>query len=330
MGHGPRRPTVARRLRARYARLSYRTCDCGRGSPRAPDSARRFFGHSGAGLVGHSMATVLIGTGFELPPFDLPEFPILRADRVPLTLQAKLLEVASKVQKHLGRPALPALFAVEFSGLRHTAELDPCVDLRRESVLGPIEPLPAYMPRPMGMPRSNGRSAFAQIGTEQPDFREIANGSPRRRRPMRSRRCSARIALRTTLPSALNTLQGVRPPMRWRHSPMPARHWWCKSKSIDTYCTCRTYGTCGRLVRTAHSWQMTGDTGIHPASDWRLQILSVRAIVPAARRGGCGRRAEPASVRPLESGQCLRCVAVVPSQCCDNLDTPAGRSDIEF
>jgi len=120
-----------------------------------------------------SLPTVLIGTGFELPPVDLPEFPILRADRAPLAPEAKLLEVVREVQKHRGRPApltLPSLFAAAFRGLRILAELDPYFDLRSEPLVGPIELLPAYLPRP------NRRSVFAYIGTEHPDFREIAQG----------------------------------------------------------------------------------------------------------------------------------------------------------
>lgn len=120
-----------------------------------------------------SIPTALVGTGFELPPVELPEFPILRTDRAPLAPQAKLLDVISKVQKHRGLPApptLPSLFAAEFRGLRILPELDPYADLRREPILGPIEPLPTYMPRP------NGRLVFAYIGTEHPDAREIAEG----------------------------------------------------------------------------------------------------------------------------------------------------------
>lgn len=120
-----------------------------------------------------SYPTVLIGTGFELPPVDLPEFPMLRNDREPLAPQAKLQEVVSEVQKHRGRPeppSLPALFAAEFRGLRVLPELDPYAELRDEPVIGPMEPLPAYMPRP------NSRSVFAYIGDEHPNIREIAAG----------------------------------------------------------------------------------------------------------------------------------------------------------
>ncbi|MDH3232509.1 MAG: hypothetical protein OEQ29_03215 [Alphaproteobacteria bacterium] len=117
--------------------------------------------------------TVLIGTGFELPPAHLPEFPILRDDKEPLAPQAKLQEVVSEVQKHRGRaepPSLPALFAAEFRGLRVLPELDPYAGLRDEPVIGPMEPLPAYMPSP------NSRSVFAYIGDEHPNTRDIAAG----------------------------------------------------------------------------------------------------------------------------------------------------------
>lgn len=120
-----------------------------------------------------TIPSVLIGNGFAMPPHDLPEFPLLRTDRAPLAPEAKLLEVVREVQERRGRPApatLPALFAGEFRGVLTLPELDPYGGQRSEGVLGPIEALPPYAPRP------TGRAVYAYIGTEHPGVREIVAG----------------------------------------------------------------------------------------------------------------------------------------------------------
>jgi UDP:flavonoid glycosyltransferase YjiC (YdhE family) len=118
-----------------------------------------------------SIPTALIGAGFTMPPDDLPEFPLLLPDARPLTPEANLLGVVGEVQARRGRPTpptLPALFAAEFRAVLTLPELDPYLDQRTETVLGPIEPLPVYVPAP------STRSVYAYISTDHPDFREIA------------------------------------------------------------------------------------------------------------------------------------------------------------
>jgi UDP:flavonoid glycosyltransferase YjiC (YdhE family) len=127
-----------------------------------------------AALTAHgSIPLILVGNGFELPPADLPEFPSLRPGAAPLVPEAKLLETVLAVQRHRGRPApqsLPSLFAAEFRAVCALAELDPYADQRHEPLLGPVEPLPAYRPRPADRP------VFAYLGIEHPDIYEIAAG----------------------------------------------------------------------------------------------------------------------------------------------------------
>jgi UDP:flavonoid glycosyltransferase YjiC (YdhE family) len=121
-----------------------------------------------------SIPLALMGNGFELPPTDMPAFPSLKPGVAPLADEAKLLETVTEVQRHRGRdtpPTLPSVFAAEYRGICVLPELDPYGEQRSgEPVLGPVEPLPTYRPRP------DDRSVFAYIGVEHPDLYEISAG----------------------------------------------------------------------------------------------------------------------------------------------------------
>jgi len=127
-----------------------------------------------AALTAHgSIPVALMGSGFELPPTDIAEFPPLKSGVTPVAEQARLLETVTEVQRHRGRDApqtLPSVFAAEYRGVCVLPELDPYSEQRDEPVLGPVEPLPAYRPRP------DDRSVFAYIGVEHPDLYEITAG----------------------------------------------------------------------------------------------------------------------------------------------------------
>ena len=120
-----------------------------------------------------SIPLALMGNGFELPPTNIAEFPPLKSGVAPVAEQAKLLETVTEVQRHRGRDVpqtLPSIFAAEYRGICVLPELDPYGEQRDEPVLGPVEPLPAYRPRP------GDRSVFAYVGVEHPDLYEITAG----------------------------------------------------------------------------------------------------------------------------------------------------------
>ncbi len=127
-----------------------------------------------AALTAHgSIPLALMGNGFELPPTNMPAFPSLKPGVRRVVDETKLLETVTEVQRHRGRDVpqtLPSVFAAEYRGVCALPELDPYGEQRNEQLLGPVEPLPAYRPRP------SDRSVFAYIGVEHPDLYEIAAG----------------------------------------------------------------------------------------------------------------------------------------------------------
>jgi UDP:flavonoid glycosyltransferase YjiC (YdhE family) len=88
----------------------------------------------------------IVGTGFTVPPANGRSFPLLRADLPLVVAESRLLENVHEVQRRRGRPApasLPGLFDAPLRAICCFPELDPYRGVRREPVLGPIEPLPA-------------------------------------------------------------------------------------------------------------------------------------------------------------------------------------------
>jgi rhamnosyltransferase subunit B len=93
----------------------------------------------------HVNPTVLIGSGFTLPPVDGPTFPPLFRNRPPLVPESDMLAEVTRVQHCRNQPApptLPAIFARTDRCLTVLPELDPYQSLRHEEYLGPLEPLP--------------------------------------------------------------------------------------------------------------------------------------------------------------------------------------------
>jgi hypothetical protein len=114
-----------------------------------------------------SVATVVIGDGFGVPPADGAEFPALMPNRQPVMSEAKLLRVIKQVQQQLGLAApesLPGIFAASTCFVTALAELDPYIGERSMPVLGPLELLPAASPPPSS-PRF-----LADLRSDAPDI----------------------------------------------------------------------------------------------------------------------------------------------------------------
>jgi len=90
-----------------------------------------------------AVPTVLMGTGFCLPPATLGRFPPLVPGQAPVVPESQLLEVLREVQRRRGRPApdtLPGLFAAADRFVTALPEIDPYPG-REEPYVGPLEPL---------------------------------------------------------------------------------------------------------------------------------------------------------------------------------------------
>lgn len=94
---------------------------------------------------------ILFGTGFTVPPADLPVYPRIQA-KVPHTmLQEKVLAVVQEVQKRRGKPVpktLPEILACDRRFPCTFPEVDPYRSVRREAVLAPLGDLPPPSPAP--------------------------------------------------------------------------------------------------------------------------------------------------------------------------------------
>jgi hypothetical protein len=87
-----------------------------------------------------------VGNGFTVPPTDARDFPPIQAGADEQRSQAPLLETMKAVQARLGRReprGVTEPFHGQFRGIYVFPEIDPYRRLRREVVLGPIEPQPA-------------------------------------------------------------------------------------------------------------------------------------------------------------------------------------------
>jgi rhamnosyltransferase subunit B len=95
--------------------------------------------------------TATVGNGFTVPPTQGREFPAIVPGTEDHRSQAPLLEVMKTVQASFKRPeprAVTEPFHGRFRGIYVFPEIDPYRRLRKEPVLGPIEPLPAPTPCP--------------------------------------------------------------------------------------------------------------------------------------------------------------------------------------
>jgi hypothetical protein len=95
------------------------------------------------------LPVVLVGTGFTVPPAELPVFPPLGTPARPVMPQEQVLEVVQQVQRRRGRPvpdSLGGLFAPAMRLVCTLPELDPYRALRREPAVGPLGELPPPLP----------------------------------------------------------------------------------------------------------------------------------------------------------------------------------------
>ena len=98
-----------------------------------------------------ALPAALLGNGFTLPPADLPEFPPMRPEVPRIVPEHRVLKVVEEVQRRRKRPApetLPRLLDSPVRSVCTFPELDPYAGVRREPVVGPLEPLPAPAPFP--------------------------------------------------------------------------------------------------------------------------------------------------------------------------------------
>jgi hypothetical protein len=93
----------------------------------------------------------LVGNGFVVPPDDKPVFPPFEVGRGDAAAQAPVLQAMGEALTALGRPAPREIcepFRGAFRGVFTLPALDPYRTVRREAVLGPVEPMPKLIPLP--------------------------------------------------------------------------------------------------------------------------------------------------------------------------------------
>lgn len=114
--------------------------------------------------------TVVFGTGFTVPPVHDGRFPPFAREQPPLVAEWLLLEAVQSVQVRRKRPlppSLPGLFDAPLRVVAAFPELDPYRAVRREPVLGPLEPLPTLAPLP------ERQRIFAYLGDDHPSLHTI-------------------------------------------------------------------------------------------------------------------------------------------------------------
>jgi hypothetical protein len=93
----------------------------------------------------------LVGNGFGMPPADAPVFPPFEAGRGDEDAQASVLHAIHGALTALGR-AIPRELCEPFRGVSRGVfafpALDPYRSVRREAVLGPVEPMPGLTALP--------------------------------------------------------------------------------------------------------------------------------------------------------------------------------------
>ncbi len=120
-----------------------------------------------------AVPTVVVGTGFSVPPAEGTTYPLLLPRCRPLVPEADLLAVVQEVQRRRGRPApetLPALMGRAERFLTVLPEMDLYQGLRPDVPLGPVGALAPLAPRPAA-PRY-----FAYLSAETPALEPILRG----------------------------------------------------------------------------------------------------------------------------------------------------------
>lgn len=108
----------------------------------APSAALSAFGR---------IPVAFVGNGFVVPPADGAEFPSFEKGRGEAQRQRPVLSVMQEALDDLGRPAPRTIcepFQGAFRGIYAFPSLDTYRHVRREAVLGPIEPIPPLSPLP--------------------------------------------------------------------------------------------------------------------------------------------------------------------------------------
>jgi UDP:flavonoid glycosyltransferase YjiC (YdhE family) len=109
----------------------------------APSAALSAFGR---------VPVAFVGNGFVVPPADGAEFPPYESGRGEAPRQRPVLTVIQEALSQLGRAAPKSItepFRGAFRGIYAFPELDTYRHVRREKVLGPIEPVPLLAPLPV-------------------------------------------------------------------------------------------------------------------------------------------------------------------------------------
>ena len=95
--------------------------------------------------------SVVVGYGFCLPPHEIMSFPPFRDDipstAIESTIVANMAVIAEKRHASPLRSA-PSLFRAHYSHCFSLPLLDPYAAYRRTPALGPIEPMPRFVPPP--------------------------------------------------------------------------------------------------------------------------------------------------------------------------------------
>lgn len=116
-----------------------------------------------------TLPTVLVGTGFTVPPAEAPFFPPLGTAARPLLPQEQILGIVQQAQRRRARPipdSLGGIFAPAVRLVCTFPELDPYRKVRSEPAVGPLGSLPAPAPLP---------AAPAYFAYLSPDYAGVDN-----------------------------------------------------------------------------------------------------------------------------------------------------------
>ena len=117
--------------------------------------------------------TIFFGTGFTVPPANVPQYPALQPKIEPIMPAERILANVQEVQRRRRAPVpptLPAVLACERRFACTFPEIDPYRQVRREPVIPPLEDLPPVLPPPQE-PRF-----FAYLAADAPGLNKMLGG----------------------------------------------------------------------------------------------------------------------------------------------------------
>lgn len=120
-----------------------------------------------------AIPTVLVGSGFTVPPITEPVFPVLIPGQELYIREERMLAVVQEVQRQRGRlipQTLPGIFSDADCFVTAVPELDPYQAERKEPVVGPLDRLGAPIPPPPTP------SYFAYLNAAQAGVEQVLNG----------------------------------------------------------------------------------------------------------------------------------------------------------